>query len=430
MHGNGAQKDDRDAFEGELGAAMKQAGEGFSVVGRPLVDGGVARGRRRMVLRRSAVVTGSVAALAVIGLGGSFVTGGIGASRDGGNGAPVGAHSTKNAGMSKEASGRTYSEQQVIKTLEGLLSDGQFSEQTGRGTDGTGDQTDLHSPYASVVYDDGHGKAAVSVGLSRQSPDQMPNDGELSCPDENVNEFEACSATRLKDGSRLVLFKGWEYPDRREETKWWYADLLTPEGYRITVSEWNAPAEKGAPVSRPTPPLSLDRMKVLAQAKQWRPIIESLPAPGQPALEQPAPQGQSGGAILGKLTELLPDGLTVKASGKQETEYAYVVVDDGKGKSFVQINVQPNMSDVEGELFGSDAKVLADGTKVTARQGPGEKGGEGVKMRQVDTIRPDGLRVVISAFNAANQNEAATREAPALTLAELQKIATSKVWQS
>ncbi|MEV0492030.1 hypothetical protein [Streptomyces atratus] len=134
--------------------------------------------------------------------------------------------------------------------------------------------------------------------------------------------------------------------------------------------------------------------------------------------------------IVGELTKRLPDGLTVKASGKQETEYAYVVVDDGQGKSFVQINVQPNMSEVEGDLFGSDAKVLADGTKVTTHQGPGEKGGKGVKMRQVDTIRPDGLRVVISAFNAANQNVAAGRKDPALTLAELQRIATSKVWQS
>lgn len=34
---------------------------------------------------------------------------------------------------------------------------------------------------------------------------------------------------------------------------------------------WNAPAEKGAPVSRPAPPLSLDRMKYLVTAEEWRP---------------------------------------------------------------------------------------------------------------------------------------------------------------
>jgi hypothetical protein len=173
-------------------------------------------------------------------------------------------------------------------------------------------------------------------------------------------------------------------------------------------------------------------MRVLAQAKEWRPVFESLPEPRKPASapEQPAPQGQSGDEILRKLTKQLPDRLTVKASGKEEAGYAYVVVDDGQGESFVQINVQPDMSKTEGDLFGSDAEVLADGTKVATRQGPGEKGGEGVKMSQVDTLRPDGLRVVISAFNAANQNEAATREAPALTLAELQKIATNTLWLS
>ncbi|MFJ6849168.1 hypothetical protein ACIQM3_01315 [Streptomyces sp. NPDC091271] len=427
MRENSAQ-DDRDAFEGGLGVAMKQAGEGFSAAGRPLVDGGVTRGRRRAVLRRSAVVTGSVAALAVIGFGGSYVTGNTGASQDGGNGAAVGAQAKEKTDRTEKPSG-PYTAPQVIKTLEGLLPAGKVSDGRGRGTTGVGDQKNLHAPYASVVYDDGQGKAAVSVSLSRQHPDQKLPEGELSCPDKNLNVFEACSATTLKDGSRLVLFKGWEYPDRRVETKRWSADLLTPEGHRISVTEWNAAAEKGAPISRPAPPLSLDRLKALARAEEWRPIIESLPAPEQPPLEQPAPQGQNGDVILGRLIEQLPDGLTVKASGRQEAEYAYVVVDDGQGKSFVQINVQSDMSDVEGDLFGPDAKVLADGTKVTTRQGPGEKGGD-VKMWTVDTIRPDGFRVVISAFNTANQNEAATREDPALTLAEMEKIVTSKVWLS
>ncbi|MEV8227319.1 hypothetical protein AB0P41_14940 [Streptomyces sp. NPDC079167] len=427
MRENGAQ-DDRDAFEGGLGAAMKQAGEGFSVAGRPLVDGGVARGRRRAVLRRGAVVTGSVAALAVIGVGGTYVTGDIGVSQDGGNGAAVGAQATDKAGRTEEPSD-PYTGQQVIRTLEELLPPGKFSKQTGRGTTGEGDRKDVHAPYASVVYDDGHGKAAVSVSLDRQHPDRKLPEGELSCPDKNLNAFESCSATTLEDGSRLVLFKGWEYPDRRVETKRWYADLLTPEGYRISVTEWNAPAEKDAPVSRPAPPLSSARLKALVRAEEWHPIIASLPEPAQPPLEQPAPQGQNGDVILDKLIKQLPGRLAVKASGGQETEYAYVVVDDGKGESFVQINVQPGRSDVEGELFGPDAKVLPDGTKVTTSQGPGEKGGDGVQMWTVDTLRPDGFRVVISAFNAANQNEPSTRETPALTLPELKKIATNKTWR-
>lgn len=406
---NGGRKD-RESFEDGLGAAMKQAGEEFSVAGRPLLDGGVARGRRRTVLRRSAAVTGSVAALAVIGLGGSFVTGGIGSSQ--------------NAG---EVGGASAKLSPVARTLAALLPEGQLSEEPVSGVGATDDRKNAHPSAASVVYDDGHGKAALSVALSRQNPGR-PDEGELSCPDSHLTTFEACTATKLKDGSRLVLFKGWEYPDRREDTKRWYADLLTPEGYRISVSEWNAPAEKGAPVSRSTPPLPLDLMKELVGAEEWRPIIASLPEPEKQAPEQPAPRGLSGAVIVDRLTAQLPDGLTVKASGKQETEYAYLVVDDGRGESFVQINVQPDMSDVEGDLFGAGTEVLPDGTKVVTHEGPGEKGGAGVKMRQADTMRPDGFRVVISAFNTANQNEAATRAEPALTLAQLRKIATSKVW--
>ncbi|WP_406464161.1 hypothetical protein OHB07_23370 [Streptomyces sp. NBC_00111] len=429
MSENGAQED-RSAFEGRLDAAMKRTGEGFSAAGRPLVDGAVTRGRRRTVLRRSAVVTGSAMALAVIGLGGSFVTGGGGGggSQGGGDGAAVGSQSTKVAGGDKGASESPYSAQEVTRVLEGLLPEGEVTRPKNPVTRGTGDKKELRAPFASVVYDDGHGKAAVSVGLSRQDPEAPPNEDDLSCPDKNLTPFEACSAKTLEDGSHLVLFQGWEYPDRRVETKRWYADLLTPEGYRITVSEWNAAAEKDAPVSRPTPPLSPEQLTALVRSEAWNPVAASLPAPVEQPLEQPIPQGQSGEEILAELTEQLPARLTVKDSGKQEGEYAYVVVDDGRGRSFVQINVQQGMSGVEGDLFGPDAEVLPDGTKVATRKDAGEKGGAGVKMWSADTMRPDGFRVVISAFNTGNQNEAASREDPALSIAELKKIATSGVW--
>lgn len=413
MSENRAQQD-RDAFEDGLVEAMKQAGEGFSPAGRPLVDGGVVRGRRRRVMRRGAMVSGSVAALALIGLGGSYVTGGIGASKDDGNKVAVGTRT--------KASGGSSAKNKVFGALEGLLPEAKLTEQG----DG-GSVPPEERAGASVVYDDGHGKAAVSVNLERQYPGQEPQEGDMVCPDKNLTQFESCSATSLDDGSRLVLFKGWEYPDRREETKWWYADLLTPEGYRISVYEWNAPAEKGEPVSRSTPPLSLDRLKTLVRSDAWLPILRTLPEPDEPPQAQP-PQGMSGDKILSKLTAQLPGRLSVKASGKQETEYAYLVVDDGRGRSFVQINVQPGME--ASDVSGADVKVLADGTRVSTRQGPGEKGGAGVVVSEVDTVRPDGLRVVISAFNSASQSEAATREAPALTLAELEKIATSEVWLS
>lgn len=144
-------------------------------------------------------------------------------------------------------------------------------------------------------------------------------------------------------------------------------------------------------------------------------------------VQQPPAQGQDGQAILRKLKSLLPVSAKV-ASERGDDGYAYVVVNDGKGASLVQINVQPNMSDVEGELFGSGAEVLPDGTKVVTHQGPGEKGGAGVVMWTADTIRTDGLRVVVSAFNSGSQNAKATRQTPALTMQQLKSIATSGKW--
>ena len=54
--------------------------------------------------------------------------------------------------------------------------------------------------------------------------------------------------------------------------------------------------------------------------------------------------------------------------------------------------------------------------------GPGEKD-KGVTQWSVDTLRTDGLRVVVTAFNTADQNGPATRPAPALTHGSARKIA-------
>ncbi len=51
-------------------------------------------------------------------------------------------------------------------------------------------------------------------------------------------------------------------------------------------------------------------------------------------------------------------------------------------------------------------------------------------MWTVDTLRPDGLRVVISAFNTPAQHQDATRDTPALTMEHLREIALSTVWDA
>jgi len=90
--------------------------------------------------------------------------------------------------------------------------------------------------------------------------------------------------------------------------------------------------------------------------------------------------------------------------------------------------MQTGMDDARGELFDSDSELLPDGTLVAVHKEPGEKGGKGIVMWTVDTMTPDGRRVVVSAFTSGSQEAAATRTSPALTIAQLRQVALSPQW--
>ncbi|WP_425245285.1 hypothetical protein [Streptomyces sp. NEAU-NA10] len=417
--------DQHDPFEDRLSAALRQAGGTFDTNRAALAAADQAHGRR-LRLRRLAVA-GSAASLVLVGVGGALLMPSDGSASEE-------TSSVATDGTAKRAS---FSADDVIRTLEKLLPKGKFHSQEGRGT-----HSDL-PPYANVVYDDGKGAAAVSVILERIDLSAVTGDNGfdparlvMPCPKKEAgaqSAFDSCETEKLPDGSVVTVFQGYEYPDRREETKAWGADLVTPDGQRVGVSEWNAPAEKGQPVSRPEPPLNPAQLKALAAATEWRTIIDTLPE--QSRMPTPsttrtsaAPRAASGRVVERVLATSLPAGLKVVSRGHQETEYAYLVVDDGRGKSLVEVNVQPNMADVADQLYGSGSETLPDGTRVATHQKPGEKGGEGVVMWTVDTLRKDGKRVVISAFNSGSQETAATRPEPALTIAQLREIALSPTW--
>lgn len=416
-----------DPFEDRLSAALRDAGDDFRTDRAALVTAGRSRGRRALLRRRTAVA-GTVAGVALAGLGGVLVLPADGpadparstpASAGTPNGAPNGTATAAAAAVSGD---------DLLRELKALLPPGTFREESGRGTD------DRLGPAARLVYDDGAGAAAIGLGLARVEPGSAQVRDLLACPDHNVTPYDDCTSDRLPDGSTLRLYQGYEYPDLRVDTKLWTADLVTPEGQHVSVSEWNSPAEKGAPVSREEPPLSTQRLRTLVTAGVWREVVDAIPEAPKPtrsAAPRPARPTVSGNAIGDTLTTLLPGKLDVVARGGQESEYAYVVVDDGRGRSLVQINVQYGMGDGAGPLYAG-GEILPDGTRVVTRQEPGEKAGAGVVMWTVDTLRPSpaGLRVVISAFNTGDQNEDATRDAPALSMEQLRKLALAKQWDA
>ncbi|MDO0912144.1 hypothetical protein QQM39_15215 [Streptomyces sp. DT2A-34] len=413
---------DEDRFEGRLSHALHDAGERFDADRTALVAAGRARGRR-LRLRRRAAVVGGAAGIAAVAVGGALLV------PWGGSPAPLPSSSS----VAEQPSGTPtpsvapVTGRELIETLEELLPDGKVSEQESRGA-----EAPLRSPYARLVYDDGKGPGAIGVSLDRVEPGSEQAQQTADCPDKALIPHDSCVSTRLPDGSLLKLFQGYEYPDRRVDTKWWSADLITPTGQHVSVSEWNAAAEKDAPISRSEPPLSTTQLKELVTAQVWRGYVDSIPEDPKRPKPSAAPSTAvepSVDSVLATLVPLLPKGVEVVEKGN---DYTYLVLDDGKGRSYVQIDVQHGMGDKEtvDQLFGDDAETLPDGTKVASRQSGGDKGVDGAVMWTVDTLRAgtDGFRVVISAFNSGTQHDAPSRETPALTMKQLREIALSPQW--
>ncbi|MFF4578257.1 hypothetical protein ACFY15_07655 [Streptomyces sp. NPDC001373] len=268
-------------------------------------------------------------------------------------------------------------------------------------------------------------KAALGVALNRVDPNGASTAKMLACPDKNAFDYDGCTSETLADGTKVMVYQGYEYPDRRVPTKSWRATLVTAQGYQVDVQEWNAAAEKGEPVSRPHPPLDAAQLKALALSPLWRPALEDLPA-AHPESPRSAPRpGASVGPVLDGL--LAGYGIPVVAKG-DEGYSAYAVLDDGKGKSMVSVEVQSVGKAGPVDSLFAGAAVMPDGTKVVTRQEPGEKGGKNVVWWTVDTLRTDGTRVIVSAFNSKNQESDASRKEPALTMAQLKEMATSSTW--
>ncbi|CAL9550569.1 hypothetical protein SUDANB21_04433 [Streptomyces sp. enrichment culture] len=413
-----------DPFENRFATALRDTGDGFRA-GDPaaLVTGGQVRGRRKQLLRRTAVL-GGITGVALVGVGGTLLLpSDVHDPRR--TSAAAGPASTAGPSAASPSPAESFTGDDVVRSLKELLPRGTYSQEESQGTESA-----MPPPYARVVFDDGKGAAALGLSLDRVEPGSNQARQRAVCPDKALVKFDDCTTAKLPDGSRLALFQGYEYSDQRADTKRWYAELVTPKGHHVLLTEWNAPAEKGAPVSRPQPPLSVEQMKEVVTADVWRRVVDAMPTERRRVVTSEAPSARvPGRSVVDTLKSLLPDGLEVTVEGNQAEEYAYVVVDDGKGWSLVQINVQPDMSGELDRIF-SDAEKLPDGTLVTTQESPGEKAGKDVVMWTADTLRTDGLRVVISAFNTPAQHEDATRDTPALTLAQLREIALSTEWDT
>ncbi|MCM2427709.1 hypothetical protein [Streptomyces sp. RKAG337] len=426
-----------DPFEEDLGQAIRGTAGTFSTDNRALVDAGAARGRV-MRLRRRAAVAGGAATLTLVAVGG-LMAGGMSGSA----GHHVAEDPAARGGPQPVAvaSGERVTAQHMINLLKSALPPGVTTGGQGRGTGAEGTGGPIGAPYAEVVYDDGHGPGLVSVSLNHAPAGQGVGPGTgTRCPDRVYVPFDSCDRSVLADGSVLVLLKGYEYPDHRVTTKNWRATLTTRDGQVVDAMEWNSPAEKGSPDTRPDPPLTAAQLTALVNVKIWKPVFDALGPTKVPAdrpttlpAEQPAIAEASssvpGPAISAVLKGLIPAGL--KRSDADDSEgFAHVTVNDGHGKTLIEVNVDRwPPKDPDTLAFFSGGEKLADGTRVLVSQGPAEKGGAGTVQWVAQILRPNGRRIVVAELNAGGYHQPATRTAPVFTIDRLRAMALSPDWK-
>jgi hypothetical protein len=212
-----------------------------------LLAGGFARGRTLRRRRRLAQGGSGVALAAMIATVAVAVwpTSGTPTSADtrnraGGSTAPV---STSVAPTAPQTVAVTP--QVVFATFRKLMPHGTITELAGNYT--------LGDAGTQFVYDDGAGAALVYVSV-----DSPPTASPIAC------DIGTC--TTRADGTKIGVY----HLTDKGPLEWVVAAQRT-DGVNVTVTEFNAPAEKGeAEVSRPVPPFSIHELKAVVTNPTWR----------------------------------------------------------------------------------------------------------------------------------------------------------------
>jgi hypothetical protein len=381
-------------FEDELGEALRRTGDTFGTHIQGLAEAGLTRGRRALWRRRAAAVTASVVLLGVVGAGGAYM-----GALDDGDAANVAASDARG----------------TLGILKKLLPEGKVIQESQ-------DKGSSKGPYsrASLVFDDGRGAAAISISLNRTDSPLASMASLAGCavgPDGTgrMGPNGTCTTKKFEDGSDLLLVRGHEPPYRDKDTAVWSARLIKPDGSVINVMEWNAPAQKGAKITRANPPLTQRQLTDLVRATEWRSQLDAFPRRGGGVHDEDAPTGSE---IVNTLTPLLPSGLTSFGGtrGTSPTDFASLGVNDGKGEARIEVNV---------DRRGTNN---SDQVRLDEQQGSNPWGDKGTVRWSVIAVRPGGFRVVVTAYNAGQPFGEATRATPPLTMKQLRAIATSQEW--
>jgi hypothetical protein len=263
----------------------------------------------------------------------------------------------------------------------------------------------------SLVYDDGSGASELTLDLSTAMSG-------LSCDPQPVPSY-SCSV--LPDGGRLTTQQLAQPPNG--VAAWNSAGITRADGLTVTLLARDAPTVSGPP-TRSAPPFTLDELAAIVSSPRWSSsMIADAAASTAPAV---APQ-----AVEQTLIGLFPrSGAISELSGQQVGSSAtvFLTYDDGQGAAHVDAEVTPAGS-VPCASGQAGCTTGPDGTRLRLIQGPlYQSKPSGPVLWSLAGLRPDGIGVSITEWNAPDASQTASRPAPPFTVAELTAIVTSPAW--
>ena len=141
---------------------------------------------------------------------------------------------------------------------------------------------------------------------------------------------------------------------------------------------------------------------------------------------------------LETLRQLVPDKLKVSApqsSDDNGLHRASVIVDDGKGASLLTVAIQTAAANNSCAGLHGSCTVQPDGSVVVSYANESifpyepKKNPGGVKNTVVEIFRPDGKMISLYSYNAPKEADVKhTRATPIFSVADLSKMAASKLW--
>ncbi|MFD8807360.1 hypothetical protein [Streptomyces sp. NPDC059597] len=410
--------DANDAFERRLPAALDDAAHALPPLPPGLLERAARQGRRRRMWRAAQVGGGVV--LTVAALGGALVGTGL----IGGAGAPM--VQGKAGPAASGSSAPSVGGDDVAATLRSLMPKGGSVSQV------SGTRTPDGFSAGLVYTRPGGAASALDLKIGRLTPGVPRSEGISGCLPVEVRPYDTCTSEKSADGSLLYSTKSFTRPDSTAGQRRWYVEYVTRDGARLFLEEFGGGGEAES-ASGAAPALSPGRLGAIVRSPAWRTAVAALAAPAAAPSAPDRADLPAAGRMTSVLTSLLPEGHVSDVNSSPGI--VQLVYDDGAGRNMVEVDVQPDRSEVlaaEMDCGGGeptcDSEVLGDGTKVKATRAPSEKGGRGVVWK-VDTLRPDGLRVVVREVNSYAEAGPVTRPAPALSMERLRTMALDRRWR-